>query len=217
MKTFRLISSDKDDDYDIAFVEGSITTNGEVERLKKIRKNAKILVALGACACFGGVNNLRARFPISEVVQEVYGTKPIETGPVRRLSEVVTVDFELPGCPISKDEFEWFVQHAIVGIEPKLPQYPVCVECKQRMNSCVFDMGMICLGPVTRAGCNAVCPRNHSGCWGCRGAAEEANFESFIKLLEARGFTNSQIAERANFFNSFSGIEAVPALESVKG
>ena len=212
--TFRLISSDKDDGFDLAFVEGSITTEGEIVRLKKIRNQAKTLVAIGACACLGGVNNLRSRFPLADTVKEVYGTHAIDTGPVRRISDIVHVDYELPGCPISKSEFEWLVRHMIVGIIPELPKYPVCVECKQRINACVFDMGVICMGPVTRAGCNAICPRNRFGCWGCRGAVDEANFESFIQILRERGFPERQIAERAHFFNAFSGVEVIPQLES---
>lgn len=210
---FRLISLNKQDEYDIAFVEGSITTGDEVERLKKIRSQAKILVAMGACACLGGVNNLRERFNISEMVQEVYGMYPIDTGPVRRVSDVVTVDIQLPGCPISKPEFEWLVQHLILGLEPQFPQYSVCVECKQRLNACVFDMGMICLGPVTRAGCNAICPRNHLGCWGCRGPAEEANYESLLQIIREHGFSEGKIAERAQFFNAFSSVAALPLME----
>jgi coenzyme F420-reducing hydrogenase gamma subunit len=210
---FRLISSDKHDGYDFAFVEGSITTDDEVVRLKKIRNQAKILVAMGACACLGGVNNLRERFTLADTVKEVYGNHPVDTGPVRKVSDVVSVDIELPGCPIAKPEFEWLVRHLILGLEPQFPQYSVCVECKQRHNACVFDMGMICLGPVTRAGCNAICPRNHLGCWGCRGASDEANFESLVQILGERGFSEGQIAERAHFFNAFSGIEAIPVLE----
>ncbi len=210
---FRLISSDKHDGYDIAFVEGSITTEEEATRLKKIRTQAKILVAMGACACLGGVNNLRSRFPLRETVQAVYGEQHIESGPVRKVSDVVPVDIELPGCPISKPEFEWLVRHLILGIEPQFPQYSVCVECKQRLNSCVLDMGILCMGAVTRAGCNAICPRNRFGCWGCRGQAAEANFESLIRILRDHGFSERKIAERASFFNAFSGVEAIPALE----
>ena len=212
VRSFRLISSDKNDDYDIAFVEGSITTEDDAARLKNIRQQAKILVAIGACAGFGGVHNLRERYPLEETVNEVYGSFSIDTGHVRRLSDIVPVDIELPGCPISKSEFEWLVRHLILGLEPQFPQYPVCVECKQRLNACVFDMGMICLGPVTRAGCNAICPRNHLGCWGCRGPADESNFESLFELLRERGFPERQIAERINFFNAFSGVTPIPDL-----
>ena len=212
IKNFRLISSDKHDDYDIAFVEGSITTDDEVVRLKKIRKQAKILVAMGACAGLGGVHNLRSRFPLEETVQAVYGDQPVETGPVRRVSDVVDVDIELPGCPISKPEFEWLVRQLILGIEPHFPRYSVCVECKQRINTCVMDMGTLCLGPITMAGCDAVCPRNRAGCWGCRGPVEEANYESLVDVLREHGFTDAQIAERASFFNAFAGVEVLPSL-----
>lgn len=212
VKNFRLISSDRHDDYDIAFVEGSITTDQDAERLKKIRDQAKILIAMGACACLGGVHNLKMRFPLAETMEDVYGTHVVDSGPVRKLSDVVDVDIELPGCPISKPEFEWLVQHLILGLEPQFPQYSVCMECKQRINTCVFDLGMICFGPVTRAGCNAICPRNHLGCMGCRGPSDEANYESLMQIIKERGFSDAQIAERAHFFNAFSSVEAFPAL-----
>jgi len=212
VRNFRLISSDKHNDYDIAFVEGSITTDNEIARLIAIRKNAKILVAMGSCACLGGVNNHRQRFTNSEAMNEVYGEFQVDTGPVRKVSDVVSVDIELPGCPISKPEFEWLVRHLILGIEPQFPQYQVCMECKQRLNTCVIDMGIICFGPVTRVGCNAICPRNHMGCWGCRGPAEEANYESLLRILREHGFSERQIAERAQFFNAFNAIEAMPVL-----
>ena len=213
IRTFRLISSDKNDDYDVAFVEGSITTEAEADRLRKIRAQAQILIAMGACACLGGVHNLRSRFPLEESVQSVYGDFPTDSGPVRRISDVVEVDLELPGCPIAKDEFEWLVRNLIIGVIPHFPQYPVCVECKQRINTCVLDMGILCLGPVTRGGCNAICPRNRFGCWGCRGPAEEANYDSMIQILRDHGFSDRKIAERAAFFNAFSSVKAVPTLE----
>lgn len=209
---FRLISSDKLDNFEIAFVEGSITTAHEIQAIKAIRSQAKVLIAMGACACLGGVNNLRARFQIPDVVAEVYGEHKIETGPVRRVADVVPVDLELPGCPISKPEFEWLVRQLILGIEPHFPRYSVCVECKQRINTCVIDMGTLCLGPITMAGCDAVCPRNRAGCWGCRGPVEEANYESLVDVLREHGFTDAQIAERASFFNAFAGVEDLPSL-----
>ncbi|UCF61197.1 MAG: hypothetical protein JSV37_00540 [Anaerolineaceae bacterium] len=210
---FRLISSDKLGGYDIAFVEGSITTDSDVEALKAIRAQAKLLVATGACACLGGVNNLRERFPLPDAVAEVYGEHKIESGQVRRVADVVPADIELPGCPISKLEFEWLVRQLVMGVEPQFPRYPVCVECKQRINTCVMDMGILCLGPITRAGCNAVCPRNRAGCWGCRGPSEEANYESLVEILREHGFSEAHIAERVSFFNAFSGNQVLPVLE----
>jgi coenzyme F420-reducing hydrogenase gamma subunit len=209
---FRLISSDKIGGFDIAFVEGSITTQREIEVLKEIRAQAMLLVAIGACACLGGVNNLRDRFEISDAVNDVYGEFEISSGPVRRLSDVVAVDMELPGCPISKDEYEWLVRQLILGVEPQFPGYPVCVECKQRINACVMDMGILCLGPITRAGCSAVCPRNRAPCWGCRGPSEDANYESLAEILREHGFSDETIAERVSFFNAFSATEGLPAL-----
>ena len=210
---FRLISSDKLGEFDVAFVEGSITTESEVEAVKAIRAQAQILIAMGACACLGGVNNLRQRFDLPGTIKEVYGDHKVETGMVRRIADIVPVDIELPGCPISKSEFEWLVRQLILGIEPKFPTFPVCVECKQRISTCVMDMGMICLGPVTRAGCNAICPRNRAGCWGCRGAIEEANYGSLYEILKEHGFSDEQIAERASFFNAFSGNDIIPLLK----
>jgi coenzyme F420-reducing hydrogenase gamma subunit len=210
---FRLISSDKLGDYDIAFVEGSITTQSEAEALKAIRDQAKILVAMGACACLGGVNNLRSRYGLPETVLEVYGDHPVESGPVRKVADVVAVDIELPGCPIDKLEFEWLLRQLVLGIDPRFPRYSVCVECKQRINTCVMDMGILCLGPVTQAGCNAICTRNRAGCWGCRGPAEEVNYESLVSILREHGFTDEEIAERASFFNAFAGNAVLPLLE----
>ena len=212
---FRLISSDKLDGYDIAFVEGSITTEDEAAALKLIRFQAKVLIAMGACACLGGVNNLRSRFDLDESVTEVYGEFKPKTGPVRRVSDLVPVDYELPGCPISKPEFEWMVRHLIIGVEPQFPRYSVCVECKQRINTCVMDMGILCLGPITMAGCDAVCPRNRAGCWGCRGPAEEANYSSMITILREHGFSDAEIAERVDFFNAFSGNVQLPHLSEL--
>ena len=168
---------------------------------------------MGACACLGGVNNLRERFDLDEVMSEVYGKHKIASGKVRKLADVVPVDIELPGCPISKTEFEWLVRQLIMGSEPRFPRYPVCVECKQRINTCVMDMGILCLGPITRAGCNAICPRNRAGCWGCRGPVEEANYEALAEILREHGFSESHIAERVSFFNAFAGAPFLPMLE----
>jgi hypothetical protein len=142
--------------------------------------------------------------PQAEMVAEVYGDHPAATpGRSAVVSDVVPVDLELPGCPISKAEFEWLVRHLILGIEPRFPQYPVCVECKQRMNACVLDHGHLCMGPVTRGGCNAVCPRNRFGCWGCRGPAEEANFDRWCKSCTTMAFGAGD-CRAANFSSTHS-------------
>ncbi len=197
---FREISSHRGEDYDIALIEGSITRDDEVERLKKIRERAKILVAVGSCACFGGVNQIKNKFPIEDVVREVYGDDPVETLPVKKISDVVKVDLEIPGCPVSKEEVERIVVDLVTGAEIKFPKYPVCVECRRKVNTCVFDLGLLCLGPITRAGCGAVCTSGKTGCIGCRGPAEEANYEEFRRILKDHGFTVRQALERINFY-----------------
>jgi sulfhydrogenase subunit delta len=202
---FREVSSHRGDDYDIALVEGCISRDDEVERLKKIRDKAKVLVALGSCASFGGVNALKNRFPMEDVVREVYGDNPVDTAPARPVHDVVSVDLKIPGCPVSKEEVEKIVVGIITGAEYKFPRYPVCVECKQKMNTCVFELGKICLGPITRAGCGACCPTAKVGCLGCRGPAEDANFQSLMDIMQEHGFTMAQMKTSMGFFNSMSG------------
>ncbi|MBI4721368.1 MAG: NADH:ubiquinone oxidoreductase, partial [Chitinivibrionia bacterium] len=168
---FREVSSDRSDDYDIALVEGAVSRDDEIERLKKIRARAKILVAFGTCACFGGVNTIKNKFPLKDVVAEVYGTRRVETSAVRKIADIVKVDLEIPGCPVSKSEVERIVVDLVTGAGVRMPQHPVCLECKQLLNTCVMDLGVLCLGPVTRAGCGAPCPTGKTGCLGCRGPA----------------------------------------------
>jgi coenzyme F420-reducing hydrogenase gamma subunit len=203
---FREISSDKSDDYEIAFIEGAISRQDEVERVKAIREKAKTLIALGTCACFGGVNALKNKFPLDEIVREVYGDSSKETLPVMSVKEVVPVDFEIPGCPISKAEFESIVTHLILGADFTYKRYPVCVECKQNLNHCLLDEGKICLGPITRAGCDAVCINSKLPCYGCRGPAAEHNWPSLKAILLKNGFSWEQIEEKISLFNSLTEV-----------
>ncbi len=202
---FREVSSDKSDDYDIAFVEGSISREDEIERIKDIRTRAKILVAIGSCACFGGVNFLKNRFSIKDVIKEVYGGHKKETAKVTNLSEIVKVDLQIPGCPVSKKEVEKIVVNLVTGAEIRLPGYPVCVECKRDLNICVVEFGKICLGPITRAGCGAVCPSSRIGCMGCRGPAEDANYEYLKHIMLKKGFSKDLFNQKVGFYNAFSG------------
>lgn len=203
---FREISSDQSDNYDIALVEGSISRRDEIERLKRIRANAKVLVAFGTCACFGGVNYLKNYFPLKDVVKKVYGDACIDTDMVTKIEDIVKVDIKIPGCPVSKTEVEKIIINIVIGAEIKFPKYPVCVECKHNFNTCVFDLGKICLGPITMAGCGAVCPNSKIGCLGCRGLADDANYESLIQIMQKKGFSEFLIKERLDFYNSFSGV-----------
>jgi coenzyme F420-reducing hydrogenase gamma subunit len=202
---FREAITDRGDDYAIALVEGCISRADEVERLKAIRAKAQVLVALGSCACFGGVARLKNAYDLGEANREVYGDKPKDTLPVRALKEIVKVDLEIPGCPVSKAEVERIVQHVVMEIPFQPPVYPVCVECKQRFSSCMFEKGHLCLGSITRAGCDAPCPAGGLGCWGCRGPAADPNYKEFFQIANERGHGDREIAERMSFFGGFEG------------
>jgi coenzyme F420-reducing hydrogenase gamma subunit len=203
---FREISSDEGDDYDVAIVDGAITRADEVERLKEIRARAKVLVAMGSCACFGGVNRLKNAYDLDEANREVYGDCPKETMPTMAASEVVPVDLEIPGCPVTKDEMEHVVQHLVWELPLRTCAYPVCLECKQRFIVCRFDVGELCLGPITRAGCAAACPAGGLGCWGCRGPAEAPNYDEFFSLAKEKGYSEREINERLDFFGGFKEV-----------
>ncbi len=192
------------DDYEIAFVEGSITRQDEVGRLKKIRESAKILVAFGSCACFGGVNQLKNRFSIDWVKKEVYGEHPVDTAPARPLEAVVPVDLRIYGCPVKKEEVEKIVTQVAIGKEVCYPHYPVCMECKANGNVCLFDLGEPCLGPITRAGCDSWCPNNRAGCWGCRGPSDDMNIKQMVGIMEKYGFAKETIIDRLECFGGFS-------------
>lgn len=203
---FREAMTERSDSYDIAFVEGSVTRADEVERLKTIRKNAKLLVAFGSCACFGGVNQLRNRFQDSAWVKsQVYGKRAIETNDTAQpLDKVVDVDLKIFGCPVKKEEVEKIVSSVVLGRSIVHPKYPVCLECKANENACLFDLGEPCLGPITRGGCDSWCPGNRFGCWGCRGPAEDANVEQMQKIMKEKGFSEETVLDRLECFGGFS-------------
>jgi coenzyme F420-reducing hydrogenase gamma subunit len=200
---FREISSAASDDYDIALIEGAISRADEVALLHEIRKQAKLLVALGSCACFGGVARLKNACNAAEANREVYGDDPKETLPVRPIADVVPVDLKLPGCPVNKAEVEQLVQHLIWNLPYHLPAYPVCLECKQLYTVCRFDLGELCLGSITMGGCNAACPAGGLGCWGCRGPAVDPNLGEFFTIARDKGFSDREINERLGFFGGF--------------
>ncbi|MFO7761051.1 MAG: NADH:ubiquinone oxidoreductase [Thermodesulfobacteriota bacterium] len=203
---FREAMTERGEDYEIAFVEGSISRNDEIDRLKRIRSRADTLVALGSCACFGGVNQLKNRFAdLQWVKKTVYGANPVETSRVQPISAIVKVDLEIYGCPINKQEVERIVTDLVVGKTVYQPEYPVCLECRANRNICLFDLGQPCLGPITRAGCDAWCPGNRLGCWGCRGPAEEVNYKEFWRITEKYGFSREQILDRLECFGGFAG------------
>jgi sulfhydrogenase subunit delta len=203
---FREASSRREDDYLIAFVEGSITREEDEPRLRKIREQAAILVALGACAHTGCVNALKNLQPLDDVRQYVYGDKAewYPTYAARPIGAVVQVDVVIPGCPIDRDEFIKVVKALLVGKNPPIPDYPVCVECKLKGNVCMFHIGKPCLGPVTRAGCGAICPTSGDGCEGCRGFIPNPNENAMKDVLDEAGLTVEGIMAQMTMFNAYT-------------
>jgi coenzyme F420-reducing hydrogenase gamma subunit len=199
---FREAMSEKADTYDIAFVEGSITRDTDVERLKDIRKRSGLLVAFGACAHIGGINALKNFQTEESYRKEVYPDNPYlyDTGPARAVGEVVQVDAFIPGCPIDTNEFLRVVKNLVLGKNPGIPDYPVCVECKMKENVCVYEKGLQCLGPVTRAGCGARCPSNGSYCFGCRGMIPEPNINSQQDIMQKYNLTFEQMRDKFKLF-----------------
>jgi coenzyme F420-reducing hydrogenase gamma subunit len=206
--SFREATKDHSDDYLLAFVEGSITRRSDEDRLKKIRSNAKILVALGSCAVLGGINCIKNFQPEEYVRKFVYGDKAsqYETYPARPLKAVVPVDFEIPGCPINRKEYTAVVKALLLGSRPQLPNFPVCVECKMAENECVFEKGMTCMGPVTRAGCGACCVSEGSLCWGCRGLVDDPNVDSQREILARHGLGVRDILGNFRLYSGFSEV-----------
>lgn len=186
---WREAMSEKSDEFDIAVVEGSITRDSDVARLKRIRDKAKVLVALGSCAALGGPHVSANRFPPEELLQIAYGGSPAptEAGAVRPLSAEVQVDVPIYGCPINADEFVTAMKHLLLGRPYRPPSQAVCVECKLNGYECVYDKGLLCLGPVTRMGCNAICTSRGHRCFGCRGLVDEPNVNAARDVLEEHG------------------------------
>ncbi|MBS3783038.1 MAG: NADH:ubiquinone oxidoreductase [Anaerolineae bacterium] len=203
---FREAMTEKGQDYQIAFIEGSCTRESDEERLFKIRDQADLVVALGACAHTGCINALKNMQPsLDEVREYVYGDKAewYETYPARPISAVIDIDAFIPGCPIDREEFVKVVKNVLLGKRPGIPDYPVCVECKLKENVCLLLEGKPCLGPVTRAGCDAICPTYGDGCEGCRGYIPEPNDNAMEDVLDEAGLTVKEIMSRKTMYNAY--------------
>ena len=206
--SFREASSAHSDEYDIAFIEGSITRLSDEQRLKEIRRNAKFLVAIGACATIGGINALKNCHDLDEVRRYVYGkdAEHFDTYPTRPVDAVVEVDAYVHGCPIDRDEFLQVVKALLLGNTPEIPNYPVCVDCKKAENVCTFEKGQFCMGPVTRAGCSAVCITEGSICWGCRGFVDNPNTDAQKDVLEKYGLDLADVMSKFQLYTARSEV-----------
>jgi len=202
---FREAMSEKGEDYQVAFIEGSCTRQSDERKLQKIRQQAAVVVALGACAHLGGVNTLKGLHPLEEVRRYVYGDQAnqYETYDARPIEAVIPVDFAIPGCPIDRDEFLACVKALLLGKKPPIPDYPVCVECKLKENTCLYKVGKTCLGPVTRAGCKAICPSYGQSCEACRGYISHPNDSSMRNVLAEHGLAPEDITSMYTMFTTY--------------
>jgi sulfhydrogenase subunit delta len=183
--------------YDVSLVEGSITTAHDAERIRRVRGASRFLVTIGACATAGGIQTLRNFQNVEEFARAVYA-KPeyIETlGTSTPIAAHVKVDFELQGCPINRTQLLEVLSAYLHGRAPVIRNHSVCVECKRRGTVCVMvARGIPCLGPVTHAGCGAICPAYDRGCYGCYGPMESPNTDSLTAWWRGLGVPDAAIA-----------------------
>jgi sulfhydrogenase subunit delta len=194
--------------YDISLVEGSITTSHDEERIHKIRHISKTLVTIGACATSGGIQALRNFKDVGEFIRMVYATPEyIDTlTKSTPISDHVPVDYELRGCPISKYQLLEVMSALLNFRKPIIPPWSVCMECKRKGNICVMvAQGIPCLGPVTQAGCGALCPSYNRGCYACFGPKETPNTSSLSSWLRDRlGMKEAEIVRAFRGFNAYA-------------
>ena len=191
--------------YDLSLVEGSITTAHDADRIKEVRKRSRRLVTIGACATAGGIQALRNFKDVKELTAVVYARPDyIDTlATSTPISAHVPVDFELRGCPINKRQLIEVICAFLIGRKPVTPAHSVCVECKLRGNVCVMVAhGAACLGPVTHAGCGAICPSYDRGCYGCYGPMETPNVAALSERLQRLGLPRHEIGRLYRTFNA---------------
>jgi coenzyme F420-reducing hydrogenase gamma subunit len=191
--------------YDISLVEGSITTPHDAERIHEIREQSGLLVTIGACATAGGIQALRNFADVRDWIPLVYASpEHISTlATSTAIADHVKVDLELRGCPISKEQLLETVLALLNGRPPRLPTTSVCFECKARGTPCVMvARGTPCLGPVTQAGCGALCPAYDRGCYGCFGPMESPNMPALVAQWRALGADNRTILRALRTFNA---------------
>lgn len=193
--------------YDLSLVEGSITTPHDAERIHQVRRSSKVLVTIGACATAGGIQALRNFKDVREFISIVYATPSyIETlNKSTPISDHVFVDFELRGCPISKIQLVEVLSAFLNNRKPATPTYSVCLECKRRGTVCALvTNGPPCLGPVTQAGCNALCPSYNRGCYGCFGPKETPNTSSLAEYWRKLGVKNLDLLHLFRSYNAYA-------------
>ncbi len=193
--------------FDVALVEGSITTRADAKRIQEVRKVSRLLITIGACATAGGIQALKNYADVRDYVKTVYA-RPDYVETLDRSTPIhnhVFVDYELRGCPVDKGQLVEVICALLMGRRPVMPTYSVCMECKRAGNVCVMVAGgQACLGPVTRAGCGSLCPSYNRGCYGCFGPAESPNGAALSARLSQTGFSKAEILRMFRSYNSYA-------------
>jgi coenzyme F420-reducing hydrogenase gamma subunit len=177
-----------DGPYDVLLVEGSVSTPEQADEIRRLRREARTLITIGACAQSGGIQALRNWLSLADVTSAVY-PRPEEIPSLDQstpVSERVAVDLELPGCPVSASQLREVLAATLIGRRPQLPNEAVCLDCKRRGIACLLVTGTgPCLGPLTRTGCGALCPSVGRGCFGCFGPRENANADGLAAFTSS--------------------------------
>ncbi|MFT3772163.1 MAG: oxidoreductase [Minicystis sp.] len=197
-------SAERAGPFDLSLVEGSITTAHDAARIREVRRQSRALVTIGACATAGGIQALRNFRDARELLSVVYASPEyIDTlATSTAIADYVPVDHELRGCPVNKHQLLEVVSAFLHGRKPNVASHSVCVECKLRGNVCVMVTGTPCLGPVTHAGCGALCPSYARGCYGCYGPAEAPNTASLARAFAAADVPERDIVRAFRTFNA---------------
>ena len=203
---FREVMTERSWEIDIGFVDGAVSTPGDLEEVKHFREASEVLVAIGSCACLGGLNTLKNHQVEEEYRRYVYGDGAghFPTIPAQAISAYVKVDHELPGCPMNNQEFLRLVKCVLSGQPFRLPDASVCTECKKQGNLCLYEKDIICLGPITRAGCGAICPSYGSKCEACRGLLDdEALRAAGVNLREQYNVSLDDVLAGLRLFGAY--------------
>ncbi len=196
-----------DGPFDLVLIEGSVSTPEHLELVHAVRARAKRVITIGACATAGGIQALRNWADVREFVKIVYAEpKYIATlATVTPVSEHIPVDFQLRGCPIDKKQLIELITALLIGRRPEIEDEAVCLECKRQGNVCVtVARGEPCLGPVTHAGCGALCPHFDRGCYACFGPREAANTTSIARLMRKDGMSDEEVVRRFRGFTAWA-------------
>lgn len=201
-----------DENFDYVFIEGLVASKEDLEVIKKLRKNSKKVVSLGACSCTGCVPAYR-HFTLKQNYEHLLfrKNKRIQDLDPEPIDSHIKVDYYIQGCPPSKPEILNFIKSIANNKIPLECSDPVCNECRKNNNPCLLELGKPCLGPITKGGCDSVCINGKFECWGCRGPTNDLNLELMIKILKEKGYSNKFIHDR---LRTFAGLK-LPLLKKI--